>query len=412
MRRTPLVGLTLLIGCWLGLASAGPHTACAQQWTGTAGIGVSGGYQTNPYLDPVLGTWDPAVDPGFIALTPQVGIYRTGGRLELRGTMRTRWFPGRDGAPQFVQGAVASHYALSPRWDVGVLAGGSRYRLRSARDTGWLLPSIRFHPTDGSRLTLRIGASQRAERTVSPTDQQTSALVTLSGRTWLTDRLRGMLRLYQTTGQTSVADAAFGGTGAEARLTYWPAPTVSLRGQVGLERLRYDTVSPDGEPTEASDQILQGGLEARWSVHPTATLFAQAHTLTADLARSTTSDVRVAAGVRVQLQRSLGGDSGGTPVVQPSLWQPTDDGVRFRVPYDGNGRLHLVGDFNGWSDPGIPLEETDDDLWTANIDLASGRYTYRIRVVTENGARWLDFPAYAQTTDDSFGGTNGVCIVP
>lgn len=57
------------------------------------------------------------------------------------------------------------------------------------------------------------------------------------------------------------------------------------------------------------------------------------------------------------------------------------------------------------------LSPTDGDTWQASLDIPSGRYTYRLRVVEGDEARWLDLPSYAQTTQDSFGSTNGVCIV-
>ena len=69
----------------------------------------------------------------------------------------------------------------------------------------------------------------------------------------------------------------------------------------------------------------------------------------------------------------------------------------------------MTGDFNGWSLPGVPLTRSDDDTWTTTLPLESGKYAYRIRVVDGPERRWLDLPSYAQTADDAFGGTKGVC---
>lgn len=402
------MGLLCALSC-----TAPPATA--QQWTGSAGASVSSGYQTNPYLDPTLGTWDPSVDPAFAAFTPQLSLARRGDRLDVRATVRAQWSAGRGAgtaALPFAQASVAGRYALSPRWTAGLLAGGTRYRLASDRDTGWLLPSVRFTPTDGSRITLRAGVSQRAERAPSLTDVQTSALATLSGRTWLTDRLQGLLRIYRSNGRTGTTDVGFGGSGAEVRLSFWPASSLVVEGSAAVERLRYDTFTADGTPTEVTDLIVPGGVEARWQVRPSVTVFGHVRGLTADLGGTTAStrqtDVSVRAGVRVEVQRVLGGSAPSPP--QRRLWTPVEDGLRFQVPYDGEGSLYVTGDFNGWALPGIPLSETEDDTWTADIDVPPGRYTYRLRVVTADGAHWMDFPPYAQTTDDAFGGTNGVCV--
>jgi hypothetical protein len=402
-----------LLACSLLLFLIGPGTAAplhAQTWTGSASMRLSGGYGTNPYLDPMLGAWDPEVAPGFGSLAPQVRLARSGSRVDLRASARSRWFPRRDDAPQFLQAAASGTVDLSDRWSAALLAGATRYRLQSARDTGWLLPSVSVRPTGASQITFRAGLSRRAERTFDPTDRQTSALAVLSGRTWLTDRLQGRLRLYRSQGRTQLADAAFGGTGVEARLTAWPHPTVSVEGALGGEQLRFDTPLSDGTVTESTDRILHGGLEVQWQAARSLRLFARTRALTADLSRSVASDIHVAAGLRVSVHRSFGGDSSPAPP-RRQLWTRTGTGVRFQIPYDGDGKLYLTGDFNGWSLPGIPLQKTDTGRWTRSLDLSPGRYTYRVRIVTDDGPRWLDLPSYAQTTRDSFGGTNGVCIV-
>ncbi|PSQ90018.1 MAG: hypothetical protein BRD43_02795, partial [Bacteroidetes bacterium QS_4_64_154] len=85
---------------------------------------------------------------------------------------------------------------------------------------------------------------------------------------------------------------------------------------------------------------------------------------------------------------------------------------RVQIPYDGSGTPHVTGDFNGWSLPGTPMTRIDEDTWKTTLPLEPGEYSYRIRIVDGAKRRWLDLPSYAQTTEDSFGGTNGVCTVP
>ncbi|MCS3668950.1 1,4-alpha-glucan branching enzyme [Salinibacter ruber] len=86
--------------------------------------------------------------------------------------------------------------------------------------------------------------------------------------------------------------------------------------------------------------------------------------------------------------------------------------MQIQVPYDGPGVPHVTGDFNGWSLPGTSLTQTDDGTWTTTLSVPSGEYAYRVRIVDGDERRWLSLPSYADTADDAFGGTNGVCTVP
>lgn len=399
----------LTIGCIL--CCIGPPRASAQQWTGSAGIDVSAGYQTNPYLDPTLGAWDPGADPVFAGVTPQAGLRWTHATTSAGAVVRARMLP-RDDVPQYVQGSLYARHALADRWTVGVLVGGSRYRLQSARDTGWLLPDVQWELSSQTSITLRAGLTRRVDRSFSPTDRQTSALVTLSASTWLTDRLRGTARLYRTDGRTSAAATDFGGTGLSLQGTYWPTHALAVDGRVAVEQLGYDV----GSTGPSRDRIGRVGVEVRWLVRNKTTLFARTHALVADLAQQSSldADVHVSAGVRLYWTRALGASTDEPQRPHRSLWSSTRTGVRFHVPYDGDGQPHLTGDFNGWALPGIPLTETESGVWSVSLPLSPGRYEYRIRIVDGSDdarGRWFDLPAYAQTARDAFGGTNGVCIV-
>ncbi len=402
-----LVALGLLAGLGVG-------SAPAQQWSGTAAVDVAGGYQTNLYLDPVLGTWNANVTPALAALTPRLGLSRSTSRTRLDATVQSRLHPRRTDVPQRTQGSLRFRYHLTSEWTLGATAGGTRYRftttstnVRTNRDSWWLLPSLQWTPTSETMVTFHTGLTQRFERFSEQTDRQTSRLASLRTTHWLTARVRGEARLYVSNGRTSLAESGFGGSGGRLSATYWPTNAVSVRGTMGVEQFRYET----GAGT-TRDWIGQAGGEVEWSPRSTVTLFGRAKALYAalDQGDSGTTDLHVSGGVRLQLQRALGGTADPPP--QRRVCHNTDDGLQIRVPYDGEGTVHVTGDFNNWSLPGVPLEPGEGDQWQTTLDLPSGRYTYRFRVVEEDEARWIDLPSYAQTTQDSFGSTNGVCTVP
>lgn len=396
----------ILLGIWfLSLLLSVP--AEAQQWTGTAALGVSGGHQTNAYLDPVLNSWDLSTESAFAALTPRVGLIRNARRTRLTLMGRARLYPRRQNLPQFVQGNARLRYRLSPSWSLGAIAGGTRYRFSASRDTWWALPAVQWSPTENSTLTTRVGLTQRYVVTSQGTDRQPSGLVALSAGTWMTDRFHTRARLFWSNGRTSTADAHFGGQGASVRTTYWPTSRWSVGFELAAEQLRYDVA--DG--SSVTDRIGRGGIETQWRVHSSTTVFAQTKALGARLGQTDAleTDVHVSAGIRVGIQNVLG----GRPVLPPQrqVCSDVDGGTRIQIPYSGRGTPHVTGDFNAWETPGIPLTETEGDRWTTTIDLPSGKYAYRIRVVSDEGDRWLDLPSYAQTAKDAFGGTNGVCTV-
>ncbi len=375
---------------------------------------VAGGYQTNLYLDPVLETWNADVTPALAALTPRLGLSRTTSRTRLDLTVRSRLHPRRTDTPQLTQSTLRFRYHLTPEWTLGATGGGTRYRFTTTtnsdpptvRESWWLLPALQWTPTDETMFTFRTGLTQRVERSFSATDRQTSGLASLRATRWLTDRVRGGLRLYVSDGRTSLAETGFGGTGGSLSATYWPTSAVSVRGTVGAEQLRYET----GDAT-ARDWIGRVGIEAEWTLRPTITLFGRTKALYAALDQqdSGTTDLHVSGGLRLQVQRVLGGTSDPPP--QRRVCRNTDDGLRLRVPYDGDGKVHVTGDFNGWSLPGVPLTPADGGAWQTTLDLPSGRYAYRFRVVDGDQERWLDLPSYAQTAQDAFGSTNGICTV-
>ena len=403
----------VILGLLLGL---GGRPVVAQQWSGTAAVDLSGGYQTNLYLDPVLGTWNPDVSPGLLALTPRVGVTRNTSRTRFDLTVRSRLHPRRSDTPQLTQTNLRVRYRLAPAWTLGAVGGGTRYQftttatgVTTTRDTWWLLPSVQWTPTDASMLTFRTGLTQRFERSYEPTDRQTSGLASLRAAYWLTERVRGSARVYYSGGRTSVAETGFGGTGGSLGTTYWPTDAVSVRGTVAAEQLRYEVLSPSGGT--ARDRIGRVEVEGEWRLRPTVTLFGRGRALYAALDQSGTgtTDVHVTGGVRLRLQGVLGGTADAPP--RRRVCRTTEDGVRIRVPYEGEGTPHVTGDFNGWALPGIPLERAEGDTWRATLDLSPGRYNYRFRVVEGEEGRWIDLPSYAQTTQDSFGSTNGVCTV-
>lgn len=394
--------ILLGLSCLLGLL---PQSGSAQQWTGTARLALTGGYQTNTYLDPVLRSWqDRSSAPGLAALTPQVGIARKARRTRLAAAVRTRLYPRRADAPQFVQGHAQARYRLSPSWSVGASGGGTRLRLGSSEESWWGLPSVRWTPTSSTAVTARGGLTQRYVATGQGTTvRQDSRLAMLNMAFWPTDRVRTEGRAYWSDGRTNATGTAFGGTGVSVRGVYWPTNQWSVEADVGVEQVQY-------EARTTRTRLGRGGLKVAWHPRTAVTAFVQTRASTARLVDGSSTDTHVAVGVRLRVRRVLSGTAPSPP--RRRVCRAVENGVQIQVPYDGPGVPHVTGDFNGWSLPGTSLTQTDDGTWTTTLSVPSGEYAYRVRIVDGDERRWLSLPSYADTADDAFGGTNGVCTVP
>lgn len=95
----------------------------------------------------------------------------------------------------------------------------------------------------------------------------------------------------------------------------------------------------------------------------------------------------------------------------PSLWQQEGPQALLHFPYPRRGDLYIVGDFNDWTQPGIPLMRQQGGHYTTTLTLPPGRYQYKILRVDEGRTEWLPLPPDALTEADSFGGVNGILIV-
>lgn len=425
--RKVFAGWVVLLG-WSMLAGS----VSGQEVTGVFSITGTAGYQSNPYLDPVLGEWDPNVAPAFLAFDPRVGVTYTTPALQLGLTGMARTYPRRveRDVLHLVRINGSGRYAVAPAWTAGLNGGISRYRLRAERDAWWILPTLEWRPGRRTNLELQGGAAGRHTLfPVAASPRQTSFVGVLRGATWLSSRWHARLSVYLSDGHTTTGETNSGGTGLTAAATYWWTDRLALTGHAGFERISYEITqaqeagsgppnpiggAPAGGGTTtvtSADRLWQAGAEVRWTLRSRLTLFTRVQGMIAHLDPSDTPSVdgHVDVGLRWRFARALAG-ARQTPQSR-GLWHNAEEGVRFDVRYEGPGQLYVSGDFNNWADPGVPLRQTQPNRFGVTLPLRPGRYEYRIRIVTDEGTQWLGFPDQARTVRDGFGGVNGVCIV-
>jgi len=107
---------------------------------------------------------------------------------------------------------------------------------------------------------------------------------------------------------------------------------------------------------------------------------------------------------------ALGMRVGGAPEEAGGPPAPGQDvRVQFVLVAPGASRVSLVGDFNGWNPAATPLRPTGrDGVWTVDVPLRAGRYTYSFLV---NGVVWQRDPSAPAAPGDDFGRPSSVILV-
>ena len=84
--------------------------------------------------------------------------------------------------------------------------------------------------------------------------------------------------------------------------------------------------------------------------------------------------------------------------------------VTFTMPaLEGSQTIHLVGDFNDWSETAAPMERQADGSWAVKLDLENNRhYHYRYLV---NGREWHNDWGADEYSTNPYGGDNSVVVL-
>jgi chromosome partitioning protein len=82
--------------------------------------------------------------------------------------------------------------------------------------------------------------------------------------------------------------------------------------------------------------------------------------------------------------------------------------VTLKVNAPSAKEVIVVGDFNNWNPEGHPLEKDHEGLWKVRLNLAPGKYEYKLLV----DGRWWEGPPDGKTVRNLFGTLNRLLFVP
>jgi len=119
------------------------------------------------------------------------------------------------------------------------------------------------------------------------------------------------------------------------------------------------------------------------------------------------TDFHISAGVQFSLSKPLGRSSGAT-----AEWKQNDTQVvLLKLNYSGDGQLYILGDFNDWEQPGIPLIRQKKNRYAVELSLDTGAHEYKILLMEGDEEVWIDFSDDTYTVSDGFGGENGLIFI-
>lgn len=390
--------MRLLIGSLVGMLLLVPD-ALGQQLQGTFSLTGKAGYLTNAYLDPAFPVWERTARAPFMGVMPTAQVDWSNDRTSvlLQGRGRYTRFPGTAASWWLGQGQLRLQHWLSERWAVGVQGAGSRLRTSQAQWLLWGAPYLRWNTTNRTQLELRLGATQRA---LDGGARVSSPFALLAASYW-----SGLWFLQSSFYLSQTQQTGTSSLGMTLHAGRWIQDRVRLGVRGGTDRYGFDaTASEDG----FTSRLWHTAASMQWAPHSQWKVTGQLGLQHYQGGSSTDgpTDVYASAGLTYTLRTQRSFEESARP-----LWVQKGTTVQFRIPYEGDGRLFLVGDFNDWQPRTLRLHAEEGAYYTAQVDLVPGTYQYKVQVVEDGETRWLSLPDHALTVADGFGEENGVVYV-
>lgn len=381
------------------------------------------GYSTNTYLNPFFSEWDQSVESGYGLATvmSQSFWHKDGNSISLTGGLV--YEPFFDETQTWRGGLGVFNYTrrFSGKFNGGIEAGVSHFASSFNRTTAWIQPNISWFISPFTQLSFRAGSSFRKFENFADSldSNERFDLYALEFETWPGYRWQINTGLY---GDLDTLPSLQKGFTFRATGGYYFWNGAVIRVRAGLEQYQFETTTsggPGGPPggfppvgspaTEVNtDRILRFGIEGTYPINKKLSIFASAEALQFDSDQlDATTDVQVSGGIRLSVQPGL---KKSRPGVEPE-WENDGRTYTTEITYSGEGRLYLVGSFNDWRKPGIPLRERSKNRFVTTLNLDTGMYEYKILRIRGDSEEWVPFSEDTYTVDDSFGGKNAILLV-
>lgn len=419
----PIIGLLLL-----------PTEGFSQDWQSVIMLNSRSGYTSNTYLNPFLSEWDRSADVGYLMVSPMGQLGMSSDRFSsdlTAGVVYEPFFDDRD-AWSGAFALMGARYRVADRISLGAEGGISRFSTFLERDLYWVQPVLSWSPSPFTQLRFKAGSSFRklsggdSEMNEMEQEQSTQRFdsYTFELETWPNFRWQFRSSLFGN------LDDPAANIGLRASADYWATRSLQLSLSSGLERYQFQIFTengggggppgggppgggpPGGDGTQVldeADRLVRAGAGASYQVNRNVALSLQGDYLNyySTVTGESTGDFHVSAGVRLSYFPRMGG--GGKADVE---WRQNDtQAVILNLKHSGDGQLYILGDFNDWDHPGVPLSRQSSNRYAAQLSLSSGVYEYKILLISGSEETWIDFSDDTYTVSDGFGGENGLIFI-
>lgn len=390
---------------------------------------------TNTYLDRWIMEWSPIAGAPFMSIAGTGIMEWLGDRngVTVAGVARRTSFSDSTTGWRSYRLHLNLERSIAAPYAVGLDLALGRVERGSARRSLLLLPYVTWTVSPRLRVALHTGLGRwRHAGSAEPgpiqgppvpvpapppggepleDSEASSVLVLLEGEAWTGERWRWRAETYFSRTALSPDEARYGGAGAAVEARRWWPGGVSVGLDAGVEEFGFRAADPgpgipfaDTPDPDGGGLLWKGSLGFARPLGSRAVLEARVGGLRHDREGEAAYDFYSSLGVRISFQKSF-----ASPPT--ALWAREADGVRFEISYEGTGRLYLVGDFNHWEHPGVPLASAGGGRHSTILRLDPGTYAYKVRVIDGGTERWLTLPDGTPSVKDGFGGENGLLVL-
>lgn len=380
-------------------------------------------YTTNTYLNPILSEWNQSGNTGYVLLSPIGQIAYSHNRFSTSFTTGALYEPFFDGREAWSGGFILTNtrYRISHKLALGLESGGSHFSTTTDRSLFWVQPVLTWSPSLFTQFRFKAGSTfiqftefieEEQNRATTRFDSYAIEFETWPDMNW---QLRGGIygNLDDPTGMISFRAAADRMVNRKLKFTM----------NAGLEQYRFQVLTeggggtpPIGGPSQngnqlikEEDRILRTGLGASYQFNKSfsANLNTDALKYFSFTGANTPIDMQISAGFRYSIFPSFGKGKKADAHWRMNSTQI----VTLKLNYSGDGQLFILGDFNNWDQPGIPLARKAKNQYTTQLSLNAGAYEYKILLIEGSEEKWLDFTDDVYTIPDGFGGKNAMIFI-
>jgi hypothetical protein len=402
-----------------------PIEGTSQDWQSVIMLNSRSGYTSNTYLNPFLSEWDRSSEVGYLMFSPTGQLGMNSGRFSSEvtaGFVYEPFFDDRD-AWSGVFALSGARYRLNNRMSLGAEGGISRFTTFLDRNLYWIQPVFTWSPSPFTQLRLKAGSSfRKLSSDVMEEEQNTQQRYdsyTIELETWPNFKWQFRSSLFGN------LDDPAANIGLRASADYRVTRSLQLTWNGGLERYQFQIITENGgggpgppfgggagggtQVFDEADRLLRAGAGASYQINRNVDVSLNGDYLNyySSATGESTGDFHVSAGVRFTLFPKMGGR--GKADVE---WRQNDSqAVILNLKHSGDGELYILGDFNNWDHPGVPLSQQSRNRYAAQLSLSPGVYEYKILLINGTEETWIDFSDDTYTVPDGFGSENGLIFI-